>query len=78
MTELSDTDQQIVSNLRGTFGEKLAEYSDEDLLREYKEFSQSDMHGDNDERFPEWLDGEEPDGEEPDGEEPDEEGEQPE
>lgn len=53
---LSNGDKIIVGNLRFRWKDKLAHLSDEKLSEEYRDFGQSDMFGNNDERFLEWLD----------------------
>jgi len=45
----------IVYNLRYAFKDKVAHLSDEMLATVYDDFSLSDMHGNNDERFLEFL-----------------------
>jgi len=52
---MTRADQNIVNNLRFRWREQLTPYSDEMLAEEYEAFGQSDMHGNNDARFLEWL-----------------------
>jgi hypothetical protein len=48
-------DQNVIENLRQKFKDEIAHLTDDALINEYNEFSMSDMHGDNDKRFLEWL-----------------------
>lgn len=48
-------ERQIESNLRQTFGARLDHLSYVELTSEYRDFSTSDMAGNNDARFFEWL-----------------------
>lgn len=48
-------DKAIVYNLRFAHGEAVAHLSDAALVNCYDDFFWSDMHGDNDERFPEFV-----------------------
>ena len=45
----------IVPNLRARWPEQLRPFPDEAVARLYDDFSQSDEHGDNDARFPQWF-----------------------
>lgn len=48
-------DANLLVNLRFAFGERVMKYSDQKLVNEYDEFAMSDMYGDNNARFLEWL-----------------------
>lgn len=48
-------DEAIVYNIRATWGALVADMSDQQIVNEYDEFAMSDMWGNNDERWPEWL-----------------------
>jgi len=48
-------DEAIVHNLRFAFGEQIASLHDCCLVNAYDEFASTDMHGDNDARFIEFL-----------------------
>ena len=48
-------DDAIAYNLRFRWKKELEEVSDQKLVNAYDEFAMSDMFGDNDERFLEWL-----------------------
>lgn len=52
---MNNADKNTISNLRSRWKAETAQLTDEELLAEYKDFSQSDWHGNNDERFLEWL-----------------------
>jgi hypothetical protein len=55
MTRSEQGNQNIVRNLRFRWKKELEHLSDEELLKEYEDFGFSDMSGDNDARFLEWL-----------------------
>jgi hypothetical protein len=48
-------DQNIINNLRYRWPAECASLSDEELIELYNQFSMSDDHGNNDEKFPDWL-----------------------
>lgn len=48
-------DEAICYNLRHTWGARVAHLSDTELVNEYDRFAMSDMFGNNDERWMEWL-----------------------
>jgi len=48
-------DAAIVSNLRFRWPQELAEFNDVALINAYDDFVYSDMWGDNDERFLDWI-----------------------
>lgn len=48
-------DEAIVSNLRFRWAKELENYTDAQLVNEYDEFALSELFGDNDERFLQWL-----------------------
>lgn len=47
--------RQIVYNLRFAFKDRVAHLLDHELVAIYDDFALSDMHGNNDERFLEFL-----------------------
>ncbi len=48
-------DDNLLYNLRTTWKEDLAGYSDSHVINMYDEFAMSDMFGNNDERWLEWV-----------------------
>jgi hypothetical protein len=48
-------DEAIIYNLRFRWEKELAEYSDAQIVNLYDEFALSEMWGDNDERFLEFI-----------------------
>lgn len=49
-------DAQIVENLRRRWPNELVKFTDKQVAQAYREFSQSEDHGNNDEKFPLWFD----------------------
>jgi hypothetical protein len=52
-----DGDQNVVSNIRERWPNLSSRFTDIKLAELYSEFSLSTDHGNNDEKFPEWLKG---------------------
>lgn len=52
---LKPGDRNVVDNLRRRWPAELAKIDDEELAREYDYFSQSELYGNNDERFLEYI-----------------------
>lgn len=48
---MTDGDRNVVQNLRGQFGEQLAQWGDPEIAEAYREFCISDQYGTNDEKF---------------------------
>lgn len=48
-------DEALLYNLRFRWKEELKQFSDATLINEYDNFALSDMWGDNDARFLEWM-----------------------
>ena len=48
-------DDTVCANLRRRWPEELKRFSDLELAAEYSDFSMSELAGNNDERFLEWM-----------------------